>query len=64
MGFGRGMHSCMRQNFVFVQVKTILSVLFCEFEMEMVSKTMSEIDYATMVVGPKGNCRVKYKRRC
>lgn len=63
MGFGGGMHSCMGQNFAFVQVKTILSVLFREFEMEMVSKTMPEIDYEAMVVGPKGDCRVRYKRR-
>ena len=63
MGFGGGMHSCMGQNFAFVQVKTILSVLFREFELEMVSDTMPEIDYAAMVVGPKGDCRVRYKRR-
>mmetsp|Transcript_9050 Transcript_9050/g.16328 ORF Transcript_9050/g.16328 Transcript_9050/m.16328 type:complete len:152 (+) Transcript_9050:190-645(+) len=63
MGFGGGMHSCMGQNFAFVQVKTILSVLFREFELEMVSKTMPEIDYEAMVVGPKGNCQVKYNRR-
>jgi sterol 14-demethylase len=63
MGFGGGMHSCMGQNFAFVQVKTILSVLFREFEMEMVSETMPEIDYAAMVVGPKGDCRIRYKRR-
>jgi len=63
MGFGGGMHSCMGQNFAFVQVKTILSVLFREFELEMGSETMPEIDYEAMVVGPKGNCQVKYNRR-
>ncbi|KAL7428973.1 hypothetical protein ACHAXH_005164 [Discostella pseudostelligera] len=63
MGFGGGMHSCMGQNFAFVQVKTILSVLFREYEMEMVSETMPEIDYAAMVVGPKGDCRIRYKKR-
>jgi sterol 14-demethylase len=63
MGFGGGMHSCMGQNFAFLQVKTILSVLFREYEMEMVSKDMPEIDYAAMVVGPKGDCRVRYKKR-
>eukprot|EP01082_Thalassiosira_pseudonana_P013748 g12135.t1 g12135 contig6:1290334-1292027(+) len=63
MGFGGGMHSCMGQNFAFVQVKTILSVLFREFELEMVSETMPDIDYEAMVVGPKGDCRVRYKRR-
>ena len=63
MGFGGGMHSCMGQNFAFVQVKTILSVLFREYEMEMVSKDMPDIDYAAMVVGPKGDCRIRYKKR-
>ncbi len=63
MGFGGGMHSCMGQNFAFVQVKTILSVLFREYEMEMVSETMPQIDYEAMVVGPKGDCRVRYKKR-
>ena len=63
MGFGGGMHSCMGQNFAFLQVKTILSVLFREYEMEMVSKDMPEIDYAAMVVGPKGDCRIRYKKR-
>ncbi|KAI2510455.1 cytochrome P450-like protein [Fragilaria crotonensis] len=63
MGFGGGMHSCMGQNFAFVQVKTILSVLFREFEIERVAPKMPEIDYEAMVVGPKGDCTVRYKRR-
>jgi hypothetical protein len=28
----------------------------------MVSKVMPEIDCAAMVVGPKGDCRVRYKK--
>jgi sterol 14-demethylase len=63
MGFGGGMHSCMGQNFAFVQVKTILSVLFREYEMEMVSAEMPSIDYEAMVVGPSGDCRIRYKKR-
>ena len=63
MSFRGGMHSCMGQNFAYLQVKTILSVLFREYEMEMVSKVMPEIDYAAMVIGPKGDCRVRYKKR-
>ena len=58
-----GMHSCMGQNCMLVQVKNILSILFREFELEMVSKTIPEIDYEAMVMGPKGDCRVRYKRR-
>mmetsp|Transcript_17400 Transcript_17400/g.40403 ORF Transcript_17400/g.40403 Transcript_17400/m.40403 type:complete len:408 (-) Transcript_17400:107-1330(-) len=63
MGFGGGMHACMGQNFAFVQVKTILSILFREYEIERISPDMPEIDYAAMVVGPKGDCRVRYKKR-
>jgi len=63
MGFGGGMHSCMGQNFAFVQVKTILSIMFREFEIERVAEKMPEIDWEAMVVGPKGDCRVRYKRR-
>jgi sterol 14-demethylase len=63
MGFGGGMHSCMGQNFAFVQVKTILSVLFREYEMEMSADKVPDIDYEAMVVGPKGDCRIRYKKR-
>mmetsp|Transcript_15100 Transcript_15100/g.19141 ORF Transcript_15100/g.19141 Transcript_15100/m.19141 type:complete len:496 (-) Transcript_15100:125-1612(-) len=63
LGFGGGMHSCMGQNFAFMQVKTILSVLFREYDIEMIADKMPEIDYSAMVVGPKGDCRVRYRKR-
>jgi len=63
LGFGGGMHSCMGQNFAFVQVKTILSVLFREYDIDVVSDKLPDIDYTQMVVGPKGDCNVRYKRR-
>mmetsp|Transcript_11475 Transcript_11475/g.14215 ORF Transcript_11475/g.14215 Transcript_11475/m.14215 type:complete len:391 (+) Transcript_11475:476-1648(+) len=63
LGFGGGMHSCMGQNFAFLQVKTILSVMFREYEIELVGEEFPECDYEAMVVGPKGDCRVRYKRR-
>lgn len=63
LGFGGGMHSCMGQNFAFLQVKTILSILFREYEIELISDKMPDIDYEAMVVGPKGDCRVRYKKR-
>merc|ERR1712232_153257 len=63
MGFGGGMHSCMGQHFGFLQVKTILSILFREYDIEAVSDKMPEINYEAMVVGPKGNCYVHYKKR-
>ncbi len=63
LGFGGGMHSCMGQNFAFMQVKTILSILFREYDIEMIADKMPEIDYKAMVVGPKGDCRIRYKKR-
>jgi len=53
----------MGQNFAYVQIKTILSVLFREYDLEMIADKMPEIDYEAMVVGPKGNCCVRYKKR-
>merc|ERR1719223_2431436 len=63
LGFAGGMHSCMGQNFAFVQVKTILSVLFREYDIDVVSDKLPDIDYEAMAVGPKGNCCVRYKKR-
>merc|ERR1711979_94631 len=53
-GFGGGMHSCMGQNFAFLQVKTILSILFREYEIQRISEKMPEPDFQNMVVGPSG----------
>jgi sterol 14-demethylase len=63
LGFGGGVHSCMGQNFAFVQVKTILSVMFREYDMQRVAEKMPEIGYDDMVVGPKGDCSMRYTKR-
>jgi sterol 14alpha-demethylase len=63
LGFGGGMHSCMGQNFAFVQVKTILSILLREYDLEPVAPTLPEIGYDDMVVGPKGDCSVRFTKR-
>jgi sterol 14alpha-demethylase len=57
------MHSCMGQAFAFLQVKTILSVMFREYDIERIEKGMPDIGYEDMVVGPKGDCRVRYTKR-
>lgn len=62
LGFGGGMHSCMGQNFAFVQVKTILSVLFRMYDIELLCDEFPTPDYQAMVVGPKGDCRVRFKK--
>lgn len=63
LGFGGGAHSCMGQNFAFVQVKTILSILFREYEISPVADKLPDVGYNDMVVGPKGNCRIRYKKK-
>lgn len=62
MGFGGGIHSCMGQAFGFVQIKTILSILFREYEI-VASNGMPDIEYDAIVVGPKGDTTVTYKKR-
>jgi sterol 14alpha-demethylase len=63
LGFGGGQHSCMGQQFAFVQVKTILSIIFREYTIERISPSMPDIGYNDMVVGPKGDCRIRYTKR-
>lgn len=62
LGFGGGMHSCMGQVFAYVQVKTILSVILKRYELTPESSKLPDIGYNDMVVGPKGNCNVQYKK--
>lgn len=62
LGFGGGMHSCMGQIFAYVQVKTILSVILKHYKLTVESDKLPDIGYNDMVVGPKGNCNVHYKK--
>jgi sterol 14alpha-demethylase len=63
LGFGGGMHSCMGQVFAYVQVKTILSVILKRYELTPESSKLPEIGYNDMVVGPRGNCNVQYRKK-
>jgi sterol 14-demethylase len=62
VGFGGGMHACMGQQFAYLQLKIVLSILLKHFDLEMAGP-FPEADYEAMVVGPKGNCPVRYTRR-
>jgi hypothetical protein len=46
-----------------LQVKTLVSVLLREYEFELIDKKLPELNYESMVVGPKGTVMVNYKRR-
>merc|ERR1711871_1756580 len=61
-GFGGGRHSCMGEHFGYMQVKTILSVLVRNFEIEL-QGDFPVPDFDSMVVGPKGKCMARYRRR-
>lgn len=62
MGFGGGMHACMGQNFAYLQVKTILSVILKQYTFKPEADHLPQIYYDDMVVGPKGNCNVIYEK--
>lgn len=44
------------------QVKTILSVLLREYNIEMIGE-LPPADFEAMVVGPKGKCNVRYTKK-
>eukprot|EP01087_Luapelamoeba_hula_P015814 TRINITY_DN477_c0_g1_i1.p1 TRINITY_DN477_c0_g1~~TRINITY_DN477_c0_g1_i1.p1 ORF type:complete len:487 (-),score=98.66 TRINITY_DN477_c0_g1_i1:70-1530(-) len=62
LGFGDGRHACMGENFAYVQLKTLWSVLLRNFELDLVG-ALPEPDYKAMVVGPQHPCKLRYKRR-
>eukprot|EP00249_Psilotum_nudum_P016916 c26052_g1_i1 orf=549-2048(+) len=62
ISFGGGRHGCLGEPFAYVQIKTIWSHLFRNFELEMISP-FPEPDWDAMVVGVKGKMMVRYKRK-
>jgi len=62
IGFGGGRHGCMGEQFAYMQIKTIWSVLIRKFDFELISP-LAKPDYEAMVVGPKGECKIRFKRR-
>ena len=62
ISFGGGMHACMGQQFAYLQLKAIMSVLFRRYKLELVNPVLPESDYEAMVVGPKGPCLVRYEK--
>eukprot|EP00164_Ancoracysta_twista_P012403 GFYU01019455.1.p1 GENE.GFYU01019455.1~~GFYU01019455.1.p1 ORF type:complete len:506 (-),score=197.30 GFYU01019455.1:90-1607(-) len=62
MGFGGGRHACLGENFGYMQVKTVLSLVLRNFDFEMVGK-MPDHDFTALVVGPTKPCQFKYTRK-
>ena len=62
-GFGGGRHSCMGEQFAYMQVKAIWSTMLQQFEMELVDQSkLPKVDYSAMVVGPIAPM-MRFKRR-
>lgn len=60
--FGGGRHACLGRRFALMQIKTIWSVLMRNFELEAISD-FPEPDYSAVVVGPKGDCMMRFRRK-
>lgn len=62
--FGAGRHRCVGAQFAIMQLKAIFSVLFCNYEFEMLQPPESyHNDHSKMVVQLAQPCRVKYRKR-
>jgi sterol 14alpha-demethylase len=54
----------MGEQFAYVQIKTIVSVLLRQFELTPVSKELPKPNYKAMVAGPLAETTlVRYRRR-
>eukprot|EP00903_Cladosiphon_okamuranus_P006258 g6141.t1 len=62
VGFGAGPHQCMGQQLAYAQVKTIVSVLLREYDIEIVGD-FPEPDFEIMVAPPRGKCMVRYTKK-
>ena len=62
LGFGGGIHQCMGQQFGYMQVKTIISWLLRNYDMDL-DGPVPDADYTAMVVGPIGAPMIKYAKK-
>ena len=63
--FGGGIHACIGQQFAFLQIKTIMTVLLSKYKLELATEDnkFPEPNYHAMVIGPTAPCTVKYTKR-
>ena len=61
-GFGGGIHQCIGRQFGLLQVQCIVSYLLRNYEITPCSKEFPDPDYTAMVVGPKNNLNIDYRR--
>lgn len=60
--FGAGRHRCIGENFAYVQIKTIWSIMLRKYEFELVDDWFPSINYTTMIHTPN-NPIIRYKTR-
>ena len=60
--FGAGRHRCIGFEFAQIQIRVVLSVLLREFDIDMPSGKLPDIDFSSLIHLPK-NPIVHYKRR-
>ena len=60
--FGGGRHKCLGNAFAMLQIKTILAILLSTYEFDLRGDAIED-DFQSMVIGPKGPCRLRYRRR-
>eukprot|EP00741_Cyanophora_paradoxa_P025195 tig00000350_g24320.t1 len=61
LGFGAGRHACLGEQFAFLQIKTIWTVLLRDFKFELEGPFPTPV-YEALVVGPSRPSKVRYTR--
>lgn len=62
IAFGGGLHRCLGERFAYLQVRTILSVLFRYYDVKLISD-FPTINYDSMVAGPRPPVMCEVKRK-
>ncbi|XP_035379733.1 lanosterol 14-alpha demethylase [Electrophorus electricus] len=60
--FGAGRHRCIGENFAYMQIKTIWSMMLRLYEFELVDGYFPSVNYTTMIHTPS-NPVIRYRRR-
>eukprot|EP00903_Cladosiphon_okamuranus_P022107 g20329.t1 len=63
LAFGAGLHQCIGQQVAYAQVKTMISVLLREYNIEIVGDFPEQDLDDTLMAGPKGKCMVRYTKK-
>ena len=62
IAFSSGKHHCLGLPLAYVLIKMVWGTLLKRFELTLVEHSLQP-DYASLMVGPRGPCRIRYRRR-